>query len=130
MILPIVVKIESPTGGDHVLPNLKKLRLEYGISQQKLADVLHVTQPAIYKYENLNIEPEIAILKQMAAYFDTSIDYLVGNTEMRRRIEPTDMYALNEQERMLIDGFRTLKQDERECIEMTVRTFQNHHSKG
>lgn len=45
-----------------MLPNLKKLRLEYGISQQKLADVLHVTQPAIYKYENLNIEPEIAIL--------------------------------------------------------------------
>lgn len=113
-----------------MLPNLKKLRLEYGISQQKLADVLHVTQPAIYKYENLNIEPEIAILKQMAAYFDTSIDYLVGNTEIRRRIEPTDVYALNEQERMLIDGFRTLKQDERECIEMTVRTFRNHHSKG
>ncbi len=106
-----------------MLPNLKKLRLEYGLSQQKLADILHVTQPAIYKYENMNIEPEIAILKQMAAYFDTSIDYIVGNTTVRRRIEPTREERLNASEQRLVAGYRALRANERALVDLTVQTL-------
>ena len=106
-----------------MLPNLKKLRLEYGLSQQKLADILHVTQPAIYKYENMNIEPEIAILKQMAAYFDTSIDYIVGNTTIRRRIEPTREERLNASEQRLVAGYRALRANERAVVDLTVQTL-------
>ena len=106
-----------------MLPNLKKLRLEYGLSQQKLADILHVTQPAIYKYKNMNIEPEIAILKQMAAYFDTSIDYIVGNTTIRRRIEPTREERLNASEQRLVAGYRTLRANERALVDLTVQTL-------
>ena len=106
-----------------MLPNLKKLRLEYGLSQQKLADILHVTQPAIYKYENMNIEPEIAILKQMAAYFDTSIDYIVGNTAVRRRIEPTREERLNASEQRLVAGYRALRANERALVDLTVQTL-------
>ena len=106
-----------------MLPNLKKLRLEYGLSQQKLADSLHVTQPAIYKYENMNIEPEIAILKQMAAYFDTSIDYIVGNTAVRRRIEPTREERLNASEQRLVAGYRALRANERALVDLTVQTL-------
>lgn len=106
-----------------MLPNLKKLRLEYGLSQQKLADILHVTQPAIYKYENMNIEPEIAILKQMAAYFDTSIDYIVGNTAVRRRIEPTCEERLNASEQRLVAGYRALRANERALVDLTVQTL-------
>ena len=106
-----------------MLPNLKKLRLEYGLSQQKLADILHVTQPAIYKYENMNIEPEIAILKQMAAYFDTSIEYIVGNTTIRRRIEPTREERLNASEQRLVAGYRALRANERALVDLTVQTL-------
>lgn len=106
-----------------MLPNLKKLRLEYGLSQQKLADILHVTQPAIYKYENMNIEPEIAILKQMAAYFDTSIDYIVGNTTIRRRIESTREERLNASEQRLVAGYRDLRANERALVDLTVQTL-------
>ena len=102
---------------------MKKLRLEYGLSQQKLADILHVTQPAIYKYENMNIEPEIAILKQMAAYFDTSIDYIVGNTTIRRRIEPTREERLNASEQRLVAGYRALRANERALVDLTVQTL-------
>jgi transcriptional regulator with XRE-family HTH domain len=34
-----------------VLKNLKALREEYGISQQRLAEAIFVTQPSINKYE-------------------------------------------------------------------------------
>ena len=49
-----------------MLPNLKLLRKEYGISQQVLADMMGVSQQSINQYENHSIEPDIALLTQMA----------------------------------------------------------------
>lgn len=65
------------------MKNLKSLRLEKGLSQQKLADILNISQQSIYKYENNISEPDIAMLITIANYFGTSIDYLVGNTSIR-----------------------------------------------
>lgn len=61
-----------------MVENLKKLRNKFNISQQQLADVIGVSQQSINKYENHNIEPDIETLKNMATFFNTSIDYLVG----------------------------------------------------
>lgn len=63
------------------MQNLKKLRLERKLSQQKLAEQFGITQQAIYNYENGITEPDIYMLKQMADFFHTSIDYLVGRIE-------------------------------------------------
>ena len=69
-----------------MLPNLKLLRKEYGISQQRLADEIGISQPSINKYENHDIEPEIEILIRLADYFNTSVDYIIGHTDVRRKI--------------------------------------------
>lgn len=61
-----------------MVENLKKLRNKFNISQQQLADVIGVSQQSINKYENHYIEPDIETLKNMATFFNTSIDYLVG----------------------------------------------------
>ena len=106
-----------------MLPNLKRLREEYGISQQRLADIVSVSQPSIYKYENLNIEPDIGILSRLADYFNTSIDYIVGRTDIRRPIERTEVYHLNKQEMELITQVRALSSEERECVAYVVRTL-------
>ena len=53
-----------------MLPNLKLLRQKRGISQQKLADALGVSQQSINHYENHKIEPDIATLIKIADYFD------------------------------------------------------------
>ena len=106
-----------------MLPNLKLLRQEYGISQQRLADAIGVSQPSINKYENHNIEPEIEILKRMADYFNTSIDFIVGHTDIRRRIEHTDVFHLNQFEIEVITRFRSLDDEEKQCIDMTIKTF-------
>ncbi len=63
------------------MQNLKKLRLERKLSQQKLAEQFGITQQAIYNYENGITEPDIYMLKRMADFFHTSIDYLVGRIE-------------------------------------------------
>lgn len=106
-----------------MLPNLKLLRQEYGISQQRLAEAIGVSQPSINKYENHNIEPEIEILKRMADYFNTSIDFIVGHTDIRRRIEHTDVFHLNQFETEIITRFRSLDEEEKRCIDMTIQTF-------
>ena len=106
-----------------MLPNLKKLRQEFGISQQRLADAVQVSQPSINKYENHNIEPEIEILKRMADYFNTSIDYIVGHTDIRRRIESTENYSLNAREAELVTRYRALDDNEKRCIDTVVQTL-------
>lgn len=72
-----------------MVANLKKLRNEYNISQQQLADVIGVSQQSINKYENHNIEPDIDTLKTMAKFFNTSIDYLVGYEDNKTEFNNT-----------------------------------------
>ena len=52
-----------------MLENLKLLRSTAGISQKTLADSIGVSQQSINKYENHNIEPDIATLSSIADYF-------------------------------------------------------------
>lgn len=106
-----------------MLPNLKLLRKEYGVSQQLLADTLCVSQQSINQYENREIEPDIAMLSQLADYFETSIDYIVGRTDIRRRIERTMPYYLNEEEEKIIKGYRALKAKQRQCVSQVVDTL-------
>ncbi len=109
-----------------MLSNLKALRHEYGISQQRLADAIHVSQPSINKYENHNIEPDIEILGRMADFFNTSIDYIVGHTQVRRKIEATEVYHLNQSEAELLTRFRSLTEEEKQCVDQVIRTFLKH----
>ena len=66
-----------------MLENLKKLRAESKTSQAVLAEAIGVTQQSINKYENHNVEPDIESLRRMADYFGTTIDYIVGHSELR-----------------------------------------------
>ena len=58
--------------------NIKRLRKEKGITQERLAEALGVTVGAAYKWENGKSVPELNILIGMAQLFEVSIDALVG----------------------------------------------------
>ena len=106
-----------------MVKNLRELRLEKGVSQQQLADALETTQQSINKYENHKIEPDIYMLGRMADYFETSVDYLVGHTEIRHKIEPVCEEALNEEEQTMIKKYRMLTRKERESIRMVMDNY-------
>jgi len=106
-----------------MLKNLKKLRTESGISQRELAENIGVSQQSINKYENHNIEPDIETLIRMADFFDTSVDYLVGHSRIRRRIEPVSTYDLNKDEATVMDGFRQLNRKQRKAISQLIESF-------
>ncbi|MBR1482922.1 MAG: helix-turn-helix domain-containing protein [Ruminococcus sp.] len=99
-----------------MVKNLKKLRNEKKVTQQQLAEKIGVSQQSVNKYENHNVEPDIETLIKIAEYFHTSVDYLIGNTELERVIENVEKYDLNFDEKCLIDIYRKLDYDERESI--------------
>lgn len=98
------------------MENLKKLREDAGLSQERLANQLGIAQQSIHSYERGLYEPDIATLKELAAHFDTSVDYLIGNTEIRDRIVKTDKFELNEEEAEVIRKYRSLTVKERKNL--------------
>lgn len=106
-----------------MIENLKKLRAEAGISQKQLAEAVGVSQQSINKYENHNIEPDIATLIRIAEYFNTSVDYLVGHADVRHRIESLQPASLNAEEMALIVRYRTLTREQRICISLLADSY-------
>ena len=106
-----------------MLENLKKLREEVKISQKQLAEFIGVSQQSINKYENHNIEPDIETMIRIADYFNTSVDYLIGHTDLRRKIEETQPYDLNANECQIIDRYRKLSTTQKNCIDMIIDSY-------
>lgn len=76
-----------------------------------------VSQQSINGYENHDIEPDISTLIRIADYFETSVDYIVGHTHIRRKVEDVSEYALNEHESKLIDRYRSLPPSSRRVLD-------------
>ena len=63
--------------------NLKKYRLRKNLTQEELADLLHVTPQSVSKWERGESCPDITFLPALANIFDTSVDLLLGMDEIR-----------------------------------------------
>lgn len=106
-----------------MVKNLKLLRNQKKISQNKLAEIIGVSQQSINKYENHNIEPDIATLIKLADYFETSVDFLVGRTNINHLIEKVEPYDLNSDEMCIIDSYRQLSHKEKESIKLILENY-------
>ena len=107
------------------LERLRKLRLANGYKQKELAAMLGISQPQLTSYERGGYEPDIELLTRIAGFFDTSVDYIVGHTEVERPIEPVVEYALNEMEQRLIDGFRMIPKGVRKGVISLMETLKD-----
>ena len=59
--------------------NLKKLREDAGLSQEQLGEAIGVSKSTIGMYEQGKRMPNTnTVLKELASYFDVTLDYLVG----------------------------------------------------
>lgn len=108
------------------MKNLKVLRLQKGLSQQKLADILHISQQSVYKYEHDITSPDIDTLKNMADFFNTSIDYIVGYTDYPRKVEHTFTMSLNEDETSLIVKYQHLTSKQRALIHSIIDSYSDN----
>lgn len=60
---------------------LKHLRMQTGISQRQIAEVLKTSDRQYRRYENGEVDPPLTFVANIANYFDVSLDYLVGRTD-------------------------------------------------
>ena len=58
--------------------NIRSLRKQRKMTQEKLAETLGVTVGAVYKWESGLSLPELSLIVKMADFFDTSVDVLLG----------------------------------------------------
>lgn len=58
--------------------NIRACRKAHSLTQEQLAEVLDVTGGAVYKWEAGLSQPELRTLMEMADFFDTSVDALLG----------------------------------------------------
>lgn len=58
---------------------LKKIRTQKGVTQKAVADSIQCSATVYARYERGEREPSIEMLLRLAAYFDVTVDYLLGN---------------------------------------------------
>lgn len=63
------------------LRRLKDLREDNDLSQEKVAKLLKITRPQYSLYETGKRDIPVDLLKILAEFYNTSIDYLLGITD-------------------------------------------------
>ena len=64
---------------------IRDLREDHDLTQKQIAGILGMSQTGYSKYETGENDIPTAILIQLADYYDTSIDYLLGQTKTPKR---------------------------------------------
>ena len=65
---------------------IKKLREEFGYTQQDLANKLNGSKSVIGLYENEMRKPSLEILVKLSEIFDCSIDYILCKTDIKNAV--------------------------------------------
>ena len=69
---------------------LKQLREEKNLKQEELANILSISASSIGMYERNLREPDDELKLKISKFFNCSIDYLVGKTDIKN-YENTDI---------------------------------------
>ena len=77
-----------------ICENIRKLRKQKNVTQEKLADALGVTPQAISRWESGAGFPAIEYLPDLAAFFEISVDELLGVKLSKREARREEIYAM------------------------------------
>lgn len=62
-----------------IAQRIREERQLHELSQERLGQILGVTQQAVAKWESGKAEPDSSTLRKISSLFNVSIDYLLGN---------------------------------------------------
>lgn len=88
---------------------LRELREDAQLKQEDMAKKLNITASAYGYYEQGRNEPSLNALQTLSALFDTSTDYLIGLTNVKKSpsfIKVTENLTLSDDEIRLIIEFK------------------------
>lgn len=106
---------------------LRKLRKEKGVTQEELAKIIKVERSSIGKYEGKGgVIPSDDVKQRIADYFDVSIDYLLGRSDIRNNRDFATAITgdrLSADETELLGLFRSMNDRGRVLTLESARSF-------
>ena len=100
-------------GGVIVIERLRQLRESKNLTQLRLAMELNVSQETISGYEIGKAVPPAEMLVKLADALDTSVDYIVGRTDVKSTLQASE---LSEQEAEILTILRKQPEDKRAFV--------------
>ena len=93
--------------------NIRTLRKQRALTQERLAEVLGVTTGAVYKWETGLSTPELPMIVEMADFFDVSVDALLGyemkDNRLSAAVSRLDEYCRTREPGALAEAEKALK---------------------
>lgn len=104
---------------------LKELRKSRHLTQEQLGKILSVTQQNISKYENDEYEIPIDVLVKISHFFNVSIEYFLGITNIKRDIAGQMIVNKTIDEYYdLVEMFKNLGEEDQELIWAIIETLR------
>jgi len=72
-------------GAKYMYQRLRDLREDRDLNQTEVARMLGMSQTGYSKYETGENDIPTSVLIKLADFYDTSIDYLLGRTNVKKR---------------------------------------------
>lgn len=83
---------------------LRELRKEKKLTVRELAEKVNISYPTISRLENGETSFTSEYLENLSTFFNVSIDYLLGRTNVRNEYKPDDfLFALYDKTKDLSD---------------------------
>ena len=120
--------------------NIRTFRKQRRLTQEQLAEVFGVTAGAVYKWESGISYPELSLIVEMADFFDTSVDALLGYRMKDNReaavIDRLNAYCRSRDPAALLEAEKALKKYPnsfevvRNCAELYLVYGAESHDHG
>lgn len=91
---------------------LKEVRQQHKMTQRQVAEMLGIPVRTYQNYERGVNDPDTDVLLELADYFDVTVDYLVGYSN----IAHATSISLTADESHLIDTYRTLDEPGKKAV--------------
>lgn len=103
---------------------LAQLREELGLTRKEVAEKLNIDQTTYGKYELSKRQPDYDTLQKIASFYNVSVDYLLGRTNVRNSNNNTDE-DFPDDVKVLMRSVSKLTDKQKEIVKRLVQEFIN-----
>lgn len=107
---------------------IKKLREEKGLTQRQFAEQFQISPSTIALYEVGKRTPDADTLSKLASFFDVSVDYLLGRTNVRKPedFNPETIAAMRAPE---LEGYDDLPDEAKRILRDLIKDVYQRYGK-
>ena len=102
---------------------LYQLRTDAGLTQEDLAKRINVGRSTIAGYEKGITQPSYAVLMLLADYFEVSLDYLFGRTNMKTDLKKLEGTLKSKSGMVPVDMLFRLNEVDKDVVTMLLYSY-------